>query len=351
MNRCVMMAQENHVNIIDVNSLVRRVVSSSGIGLDSVYSDYISRPSKYYGDFYGVQILKNVGREEIRSDFKVVSETDTTVTVKIAGELIVISDMRYMQIMDIVVPYPHIVFEGDDFREFTGRKELFCGWLSDNSLCEKYLLRNGFYEKELEVERRWNRMTVETLKDTILEDESNCIHIYMDRVHGDSVAFEEFLSFVSKHDFDWIGIEMMDSRMQEVADRYIFSEPDSEEYAEAKETIFEYYSSGWIRHFNDIPDSFDENPFCRLMSVLRNRKIKVYAMEKTDEMFLLFRNGESEFGGAVRSAVWAETVPVHGRGVVFGGSAHFTDCRGVNFQDFYHDRAPGQEIVIVNNKR
>lgn len=341
-------AQHYPTEQIDISPLISRVINRNGLGLDSLYNEYISKSSPYYGDFYGLQVIQNVGREDIRKDFKVVSETDSSITIMAGEDTFTIFDRKYPIIAGITVSCPYIIYEGKDYREFTKNKEAFCGWLETNKLSDKYLIRNEYYNEELCVEDNWHTNTIEVMKDTVLEKTRNCIHIYMDRVHGDSIAFENFLSFIQKYDFDWIGLEMMDRKMQATIDEFIFSDENSSEYESSKDRLYEYYSSGWIKHFKHEYTSFEDNPFCQLMTLLRQKGIKVYAMEESNEMFLLFRNGETQFGGAVRSALWANHLPTNGRGLVFGGSAHFTSKKGINFQDFYNKRAPEQKLVICN---
>lgn len=341
-------AQHHSTEQIDIGSLISRVINRSGFGLDSLYNEYISKSSPYYGDFYGLQVIQNVAREDIRKDFKMVSETDSSITVMAGRNTFTIFDRKYPMIAGITIPYPYIIYDGKDYREFIKNKEAFCGWLEFNKLSDKYLIRNEYYNEEFCVESNWHTNTIEVMKDTVLEKTRNCIHIYMDRVHGDSIAFENFLSFIRKYDFDWIGLEMMDRKMQTTIDEFIFSDENSTEYRSSKEKLYEYYSSGWIKHFKHEYTSFEDNPFCRLMVLLRNKRMKVYAMEDSNEMFLLFRNGETLFGGAVRSAMWAKDLPTKGRGLIFGGSAHFTNKRGINFQDFYRKRAPKQQTIIIN---
>lgn len=343
-------AQNNTVVQININKLISRVTNKSNIGLDSLYNAYISKSSPYYGDFYGLQVIQKVPRKDIRKDFKVISETDSTISIKLGNEIFNIFDSRYPIIAGITVPYTYLIYEGNTYKEFLKQKEYFYKWLSENNLSDKYLIKNDFYEEELYVERCWNKKAVKVINDTLLHEAENCIHIYMDRVHGDSTAFEDFLSFVDKNNFDWIGIEMMDIEMQETIDKYIFSNENTIQYKSSRSKLFEYYSSGWIKHFKQEYSSFEENPFCRLMTLLRQKRIKVYAIEESNEMFLLFRNGETQFGGAVRSAMWTKHLPAEGRGLIFGGSAHFTNTRGINFQDFYHKRAPKQEIIIIHNQ-
>ncbi len=61
--------------------------------------------------------------------------------------------------------------------------------------------------------------------------------------------------------------------------------------------------------------------------------------------YILFRYGETEFGAAVRSDHWAMAMPRGGHGVVFGGSAHFTNDKPLNVQDFIQERDPSVTFV------
>ena len=68
-------------------------------------------------------------------------------------------------------------------------------------------------------------------------------------------------------------------------------------------------------------------------------------MDSTE--FLIFRYGESNFGASVRSRHWALSVPDQGRGIMFGGSAHFTANRSSNVQDFLHLRNKNLSLLSV----
>ena len=60
--------------------------------------------------------------------------------------------------------------------------------------------------------------------------------------------------------------------------------------------------------------------------------------------YLLFRYGEVDFGGAVRSYWWAKRAPAKGRGILFGGSAHFNSAKPVNVQDFIIMLQPNRPV-------
>lgn len=341
-------AQESKVCEIDIAPLIKRVVNENGIGLNPIYEEQISRSSPYYSDFYGLQLIRPTDRKEIRKDFPVCSETDSTLTVNLPEGTVTFFDRQHPQILGWTAPYPFLIFSGNNCMELIRSQKGFNCWLTDKHLQEKYLIANPHYQEELRVQERWESSSLHLLRDTLLEHDPHCVHLYMDRVHGDSVAFERFLSVLRTIEIAWIGIEMMDASLQDTVDTYIFSDSTSNAYLKAKDALYAYYSTGWIRHFNYTPKGFEENPFCRMLMELRKKRVKVYALEQADMMFLLFRNGETAFGGAARSVMWADRLPVTGRGLVFGGSAHFTSPKGINFQDFYHDRAPGQKIVLIN---
>lgn len=81
----------------------------------------------------------------------------------------------------------------------------------------------------------------------------------------------------------------------------------------------------------------EENYYFKIVEQMRTNKTRVIAMEKAIEKneaeYIFFRYGENKFGGAVRSYWWAKA-PKTGKGLVYGGSGHFTGGDSINFQDF-----------------
>lgn len=337
-------AQQRKVHQLDLAHILSRVTTPGEFGLNKEYQSIISRPFEYYGDFYGVQILQNLSVNDMVKELRPSVVTDSTLVLSFETGVATLYYNRDISIMGIVTPHNHVVFEGDTFKEFLGVKDAFLCFLIKNKLADKYLIPNPYHDKELLVEKMMKSNHATTLLPYQKEEFStndNALLIYPDKVHGDLNAFNEFLSFLENADLDWLGIEMLGSDMQQIANDYIFSEDESEQFLKAKDSIEKFYSTGWIEHFKVRPKTIDDNPFIRLFQLMRNRRIPIYGLDGSNTMYILFRNGETQFGAAVRNVSWAEASPNKGRGVIFGGSAHFNSTIPINYQDFIEAVYPG----------
>jgi hypothetical protein len=81
--------------------------------------------------------------------------------------------------------------------------------------------------------------------------------------------------------------------------------------------------------------------------MIRQKKGRVYGLDLDNVDFLIFRYGESNFGAAVRSLNWANSISINGRGIVFDGSAHFTSTKAINMQDFLMTRDNSIKLCIA----
>ncbi|MGL5893994.1 MAG: hypothetical protein ACRCZM_05215, partial [Bacteroidales bacterium] len=287
-------------------------------------------------DFYGVQILHNIPINEMIEELQLKQITDSTALLHLDSGIATLFYNTDLDIMGYKFENNHIRFEGNDYSEFIKVKTDFYNLLNKKRLSDKYLINNKFYSEELLIEKlikRGNRTPLKAFDVKTYNKNNNAVIIYPDKVHGDAKAFEEFLQFVASADIDWLGLEMLNSDMQYIADDYIFADESSKEFMFAKDSIEAFYSVSWINHFKEKPKTASENPFVRLFQMMRERKIAIYGLEGSNADFLFFRNGETPFGGAVRNVAWARNTPSKGRGVVFGGSAHFTNILPINYQD------------------
>jgi hypothetical protein len=124
--------------------------------------------------------------------------------------------------------------------------------------------------------------------------------------------------------------------MQKTLDTFIDAKEGSAEYIQARKTLLSVLSNGWDKRFG-LKGPPEEGPFFKTLELMRERGKHVYGLDAPLE-YTTFRYGETPFGGAVRGDLWARSVPMTGRGIVFGGSAHFMFPQSVNFQDFLHLR-------------
>ncbi|MGL4956217.1 MAG: hypothetical protein ACRC9X_03460 [Bacteroidales bacterium] len=343
-------AQTSTSYVLKLAPILQRVINPNGFGLQPAYLDSIANASPYLGDFHGVQILQNVPLQEMEAELLPISKSDTTLTLQVPSGTAKLYYGGQLSVMNHNFPYQHIVFEGTDYLTFLKVKQEFYALLKTKKLLRKYLPTNPFYKDEQEVQQYLdlkNKLPLPAYKSDDFAEEQHAVLIYPDRVHGDSAAFEGFLQFLDSLQFDWLALEMLPQSMQSIAHNYIFSIDGSPSFTYAKEQLIAYYTKAWTSHFKQPFASVDQMPFMRLFAKMRQRKTPIYGLEKASSEFIFFRNGETPFGAAVRNLHWADATPTKGKGVVFGGIAHFTDSRPINYQNLLCQRQPLRRPFIV----
>lgn len=349
-------AQSRFVDSPDLMSLVKRVLTPQGM-LDPEFTEAIARPSPYLTDFFGIQAIKDITKETIKRDFVpkfavVEKEDEHSIELKFndgwTGRFIVNSSL---EVKGTLSPVSHVYLSGDTWREMLKSREDFLGILKAENLTDRYLVVNPYYKDELVVAKKLagGSAPVSPSKDPALpgfEQSTNAVVIFPDRVHGDEAGFNDFLAFLGTHKCDWLGLEAVTTAMQKQLDDYIQADEKSPRFAAAEKSIAEYFASGWDKRFQN----HQESHFMKIMRIMKVNKSRVYGLEGVPLDYIIWRYGETPFGGAVRSYVWSMQVPTAGRGIVFGGSAHFSSDKPINFQDFLKDRNPGVTLFYAAGK-
>ena len=131
-------------------------------------------------------------------------------------------------------------------------------------------------------------------------------------------------------------MEMLPSSMQKDLDVYVKSTDNSPEYLRTRKVLLDYFKDSWNGRAGPKTNA-EENYYFKIVEQMRSNKTRLIAMEKAIEAegaeYIFFRYGENKFGAAVRSYWWATLLPKTGKGLVFGGSGHFTSLSPINFQD------------------
>ncbi len=140
-------------------------------------------------------------------------------------------------------------------------------------------------------------------------------------------------------------MEMLPSNMQGDLDAFTKSGTASDAYTIARKKLIDYFASAWNRA--EPKTTGEENYYFKIVDLMRTKKARVIGLEGVSLTYILFRYGESEFGAGVRSCKWAQLVPSSGKGVVYAGSAHFTNPQPLNFQDFLAERIPGVQLFAA----
>lgn len=345
--------QGRYVDSPDLMSLIKRVLTPQSM-MDPEFGKAIAKPSPYLSDFFGVQAIKDVTKEDIKHDFvpkfaSVGKEDEHSFELKFkdgwTGRFFVNSSL---EVKGTVSPISHVYISGDTWKEMLKNHDAFLGILKAEKLEDRYLIPNPHYQEELVVAKKLEAggATVAVSKDPALpgfEQSANAVAIFPDAVHGNEAGFSAFLDFLKTHNCDWLGLEALTTSMQKQLNDYIAADEKSPEFAAADKAITENFASGWDKRF----ENSQESHFMKAMRLMRSNKSRVYGLEGVSLDYIIWRYGETPFGGAVRSYVWAKQVPTSGRGIVFGGSAHFTSDQPVNFQDFLKDRNPDAKVYYA----
>jgi hypothetical protein len=347
----------------DLKTLLPRFLTTQGF-LDPKYAAAIAKPSPYYTDFYGIQALADTTRERIKRDFvpkysEIAAEDENSITLKFkngwTGKFYPHSTLK---IMGTETPFDHVEISGATWQELLKNLEEFRGIVQAARLEKRYLIPNPFYEDELVVAKNYagdiapaQLIVSPTLAE--MRNETNAVLIYKEGLHGNVEGYDKFKRDVlDKNQFDWIGMEMLSPTQQKDLDAFVDSADGTPEYNRARKALIDYFTTAWNGRAGPKTTG-EENYYFKIVDQMRARKTRVVGLEGVIGLegssiaFILFRGGENSFGGAVRSYQWAKNVPKKGRGLIFGGSAHFTESRPVNFQDFLKLVNPNAKIFVM----
>lgn len=345
-----------YVDEVDLKKLLPRVITPQGF-LDQNFARAVAKPSAYYTDFYGAQALADTTKERIKRDFvpkyaDLVGEDEHTLTLKFKGGWTgTFFPHSTLRVMGAEVPYDHVYISGTTWQEMLKNLDEFRELLRARKLEKAYLIPNPHYNDEMVVYKDLteNSPPAKLIVDpqlTELEQSANAVVLYPEGVHGDVKGYEKFNEMVlTQHRFEWLGMEMLPTSMQKDLDAFIQSGDGTPEYARARKVMVDYFTNSWNR---TVPKTTgEENYYFRIVDLMRTKKTRVIGLENTDLPYIFFRYGETLFGAGVRSYIWAQSVPTTGRGLVYGGSGHFTNAQPINFQDFLQMRNPGVKLFAV----
>lgn len=344
---CATVAQntgKRYVHTPDLGTIVMKVINKVNyIGYDSLYTIEISKPSPFYSDFFGIQAINKLSKEIIRKDFvplhaSVVSNDSNQLELRFKeGYTATFYINTNLNVAGQMIERDHIYFSDSTWQLFKANLDKFRALVKRLKLEKKYFITNPFYNNELAT---YNRIKANGPHAKVTTDStgaafnrsSNGLYIFPDPLHGDSAHFARLYTFLSTASYDWVGLEMLSQGWQKDINAFLTAAEGSEAYNAAKKRLVEFYAKGW--KMKGKYNANEDGPWIKLFTMLRERKKKVYALESDDIQYVIFRFGETPFGGMVRNSLWAQRIPATGKGVVFGGSAHFTLAPPANFQDF-----------------
>lgn len=331
----------------DLGKTLAKFLTPQGF-LDPKFADATAKPSRYYSDFYGLQALADTTKEGIKRDFvpklaEVVAEDENTLTLKFkngyTGKFYPNSSLK---VIGIETKWDHVEVSGETWQDLLKNLADFLNILSKNKIEKKYLRLNPYYKDELVVYRKLTKRSppaqIKVAPLTEFASEKDTVLLYPERVHGILKGYEELKANVlDKQKFDWMALEMLPSSMQKDVDIYVKSADNSPEYVRTRKVLLDYFKDNWNGRAGPKTTA-EENYYFKIVEQMRTNKTRVIAMEKAIEKngaeYIFFRYGENKFGGAVRSYWWAKALPKTGKGLVYGGSGHFTGGDSINFQDF-----------------
>lgn len=344
----------------DLGKTLAKFLTPQGF-LDPKFADATAKPSRYYSDFYGLQALADTTKEGIKRDFvpklaEVVAEDENTLTLKFkngyTGKFYPNSSLK---VIGIETKWDHVEISGETWQDLLKNLADFLNILSKNKIEKKYLRINPYYGDEVKVYKQLTKHSAPAqIKVAPLDEfqiEKNAVLLYPERVHGILKGYEELKANVlDKQKFDWMALEMLPSSMQKDVDIYVKSADNSPEYVRTRKVLLDYFKDNWNGRAGPKTTA-EENYYFKIVEQMRTNKTRVIAMEKAIEKngaeYIFFRYGENKFGGAVRSYWWAKALPKTGKGLVYGGSGHFTGGDSINFQDFQAMLNPKMKMFSI----
>ena len=336
-------AADRWVDVVDLPKQLAPFLTKEGF-LDPEFRNAVAVPSPHYTDFFGIQALADRSAAQIEADFTPQLATVTgrdehsiTLTFK-NGSTIRFVPNSALSVMGIVTPFDHAYVSGKTWPEILRNLAAFRGIISSRGLEKSYLIPNPTYDAERDtaawIAKKRERATVTVDESLALfAGSQDAVLLAPEGVHGHRENYDELVAKLDGRAFNWIGMEMLPADMQAVLDDFTSKPETSAAYREARVALLSYFKDSWNGRAGP-KTSAEENYYFQLVEFARRRGARVIGMENVPVAYFFFRYGETPFGGAVRNLRWAATLPTSGRGVVFGGSAHFTDPGHANVQDF-----------------
>ncbi len=346
-----------YVHQVDVPSTVRPFLSPQGF-LDPAFPPTIAAPSHHLTDFFGHQAIADIPRDRIVADLvpahaQLVSQDDHSVTLQFPrGYTATFYPISALAMMGVSAPYSHVYISGDDWRTKRANLADFIGVLESAGLAGRYLIPNPFYEDEVTTaaQMRSGRHAPVTIdpQAALFFRTPNAILLKPEYVHGIRESADELMQLLRRGAVDWVGLEMLPSGMQDELDAFHRAQSGTPEYRQGRQKLIDYFAENWNGRAGPRTTG-EENYYFQLVDLARQRGVRVIGLEQAFIHYIIFRYGETPFGGSVRSYQWSKAVPATGRGVIFGGSAHFNLPEPTNVQDFIAARQPDRAIMSLRD--
>ena len=350
-------ARDRYRHAIDVMPLVRRFLAPDGF-LDPEFPPTVAAPSPYMTDFFGVQAIADVSREEIVADFvpglaDLTAQDEHSLTLTFGdGFSAVFYPMASFVAFGQEVPISHVVLSGDTWRQARGNVARLIDRIRQIGREGAYLLDNPDYHLE---QRTYEAMQGGVRADVRIDPDlsgfrgsANGVLLFPEAVHGISDDADELMKVIEEGGFDWIGFESLNTWQQDDLDAFNDAAAGTPQYEQARAALVEYFADAWNGRAGPKTTG-EENYYFKLCEAAHAAGARIIALEGASLAFLLFRYGETSFGGSVRSLIWANAIPSSGRGILFGGGAHFHYPDVPMVQDFVAAESPERPIFAVRD--
>jgi hypothetical protein len=348
---------ERFVHEVDLMSVIKRFLSPEGF-MDPEFPPTVAKPSPYLTDFFGVQTIGDVTRDEIISDFvpgfaEIDSDGENAITLKFQdGFTATFYPVSTFVAMGNSVDVSHVVLSGETWQEARRNVNLLLQMIAKMDREDAYLIENPFYELEKKTyEVMSSGMRADVKIDPKLSqfyDSDNGILLFPEAVHGVSKDADELIKIIEAGGIDWVGFESLNTSQQPELDELNAAVEGTAEYDAARDKLVDYYAEAWNGRAGPKTTG-EENYYFKLAEAAHKAGARVIALEGSSLEYLFFRYGETAFGGAVRSLIWANATPESGRGILFGGGAHFNYPDVPMVQDLIHADDPGRPFFSVRD--
>jgi hypothetical protein len=325
---------------------VRALIDS--VGAPQLF-ERVSQPDAWYTDLFGIQPLQPVDAETVVSDL--VPAHATLVDRDVHSVTLDLTDgprVRFVYNTSLVfngnpldVPYARILLGHPS--TYPAEAIAFRNALVDAGLGERYLLPNPYYDDErATADAIANAAAIQPV--TVESDtsgfgmESHAV-LMVGETHGGTESYDLARTLLRSPAVQWLGIEMMPEDLQSALTQFIEDDTTSAGWQNARTSLLDYYAANWNTRGHEITATPAENPYFLLLDEARSLGKSVYALD-TAIQYILFRFGEFPLGAATRDHVWASNVPPSGRGLLYGGSQHFSPDRRPSTLTFLRDRYP-----------
>jgi hypothetical protein len=238
--------------------------------------------------------------------------------------------------VDLIINSDHAAFSGATYQEYQHNMDQFLGLLQRKGLSDTLLVRNPYYDLELEANARLQSSAQSV---AVTDDFSHqatcktalCLWLLPDAVHGDPTGINRLREVMPQ--FDWIALEALPASTQPEMDEFLWGDEQDPAWQRARSCLINVIQHTFGHYYPELIG--DQNPYFQLLEEARDLHKPVVVLD-VDTNYQAFRYGDALVGAASRSLHWALQLPDSGAGVVFGGSSHFDPKYSKNgtFEDF-----------------